>query len=138
MRNALADYFVEAEDAGGRIARSDIFHVWVGNGSSTSELFSPAAPTRNDVITIYWHEAGFLHWGVNGWQVPPQAYWPAGTQPFGDGHAVQPPLSGPDAQGRYFVEIGPFSGWTAAVDFVFFIPPDRWPLHPDGVIPIAP
>ncbi len=139
VRNALVDYFVEAADAGGRITRSDLFHVWVGASSTPSELFTPANPTKDDVITIYWREAGFLHWGVNGWQVPAQVYWPAGTQAFGDGHAVQTPLSGPDSQGRYFVQIGPFSGGDVhQVDFVFFIPPNGWPLHPDGVIPIAP
>lgn len=139
LHNTLVDYFVEAEDTRGHIARSDIFHVWVGNASSPSELFTPASPTRNDVITIFWHEAGFLHWGVNGWQEPPQNYWPANTHSFGDGHAVQTALSGPDTQGRYFVQIGPFSGGDVhQVDFVFFIPPNTWPLHPDGVIPIAP
>ncbi len=139
VRNRLVDYFVEAEDTLGHIARSPIRHVWVGDtGGPGGDLFVPAEPTSSDVITVYWHEPGFLHWGINGWQLPPEHYWPTGTVPFGDGQAVQTPLSGPDGDGRYSVQIGPFNQTPVTqVDFVFFIPPDSWPLSPDGVIPVS-
>ena len=35
IRNALLDYYVEAVDGRGNVARSDIQHVWVGGGGSS-------------------------------------------------------------------------------------------------------
>ncbi len=82
----LLDYYVEASDQHGNIARSPIMHVWVGDGSggSTANVtISPTSPTVNDIITItaaHATSATLLYWGVNNWQRPVEAYLPAGTQ----------------------------------------------------------
>jgi hypothetical protein len=140
LQEVLVDYYVLAEDTGGRVTRSPIMHVWVGSsGGQVSELFSPTDPSPDDEITVYWHQAGMLHWGVNGWQTPPEVYWPPGTIDMQNGQAVQTPLAGPDGQGRYFARIGPFNQSPVnQVDFVIFVPPSSWPLHPDGKITINP
>ncbi|MDY0004111.1 MAG: hypothetical protein RBU30_22625, partial [Polyangia bacterium] len=80
----IVDYWVEAEDDLGNVARSPIQHVFVeggGNssGAGVSGLYSyPSSPTKNDAITVVGDGPGAVHWGVNGWTEPAEAYWPAG------------------------------------------------------------
>ncbi len=128
----LIDYFVEAEDARGNVARSGLRHVWVGTGGGTGPGAAvghyPAAPTKHSLITVYASRAGDVHWGINGWTAPPEVYWPAGTTPWGDGQAVDTPLQGPGADGRFFALLGPFDGATVvnALDFVIHYADDTW------------
>lgn len=144
VSEALVDYYVSAEDMLGHTTRSPIRHVWVGAGSSApQEIWEPAEPGANDVIAIRWHLPGMLHWGVDAslhggtWGPPPAEYWPAGTVEWTDGLAVESPLQGPDGQGRYTIELGPFDGTPVAeIDFVFHHADGSW-SSPDQVIPIA-
>lgn len=81
--NALVSYFVEAVDLAGNTNRSEIFHVWVGEGSSGGGGGSdvvwtdPASPNGCGPITIFYDPAGRplagaasvrIHIGTNGWQ----------------------------------------------------------------------
>jgi Glycosyl hydrolase family 57 len=40
FKNALLDYYIEAEDKYGNVFKSDIYHVYVASGQSTEENFS--------------------------------------------------------------------------------------------------
>ncbi len=128
----LVDYYVEAEDARGNIARSGLRHVWVGTGGGTGPGAAlgwyPAAPSKRSLVTVYARKAGDLHWGINNWTEPPAAYWPAGTTAWGDGKAVDTPLSGPGNDGRYTAVVGPFDGATEVtrLDFVIHYADDTW------------
>ncbi|MBK9290884.1 MAG: hypothetical protein IPM52_04570 [Bacteroidetes bacterium] len=133
--NKLLDYYVEAVDNNGNVARSPILHVWVGDGSggsSANVTISPANPTVNDVITITAAHAtavSLLHWGVNNWQRPIEAYRPAGTQLHQGSQAVQTPPAGQDGQGRYYWQLGPFNNPDQAVNvlnFVFKLSNTQW------------
>jgi MYXO-CTERM domain-containing protein len=135
------DYFVEALDRAGNLASSPIRHVWIGGGGTGPGpggiRHDPTAPTRHDVVTVGAGAAGALHWGINGWVEPPAAYWPAGSTSFGDGHAVDSPLVGPDATGRYAVVLGPFDGTTRVdrVDYVIRYADGSW-SSPDMLVPV--
>ncbi|MCE1202948.1 MAG: fibronectin type III domain-containing protein [Bacteroidia bacterium] len=133
--NKLLDYYVEATDNNGNVARSPIQHVWVGDGSggsSSNVTISPSSPTANDVITITAAHAtsvSLLHWGVNNWQRPIEAYRPAGTQLHSGSQAVQTPPTGQDNQGRYYWQLGPFNNPDQAVsvlNFVFKLSATQW------------
>jgi len=134
----LVDYYVAAVDTQGNETRSDIRHVVVGSAGSASSAWEPANPTKEDDITVFSDLGGWLHWGVNGWQTPIDAYQPAGTTAWSDGIAVETPLDGPDDDGRYSVVIGPFNDPEQAVtevDFVFRYGDGTW--SEDQVIPIG-
>jgi len=135
----MVDYYVEATDLRGNVSRSPIMHVVVGTvGGAGGDLWEPEEPTAADEITVFSDEPGALHWGVNGWDTPAEAYWPAGTVDWGDGQAVETPLDGPDGDGRYSAVIGPFDDPghpVSQVDFVFHFADDSW-SSPDQVIPI--
>jgi hypothetical protein len=144
VRDALVDYYVSARDELGHESRSPIMHVWVGSsGGQPADLWSPAEPTRADAITIAWNRAGHLHWGVDAslggqWAAPPAEYWPAGSSLWPDGRAIESPLQGPDAEGRYTVQLGPFDRTPVAeVNFVFHHADGTW-SSPDHTIPISP
>jgi len=128
LENCLIDYYVEATDARGNIARSPIQHCWIGKKHIVPELVSPAAPSINDQITIRAPRAGFLHWGVNGWSLPDESYWPDDTIPWGDGKAVDTPLQGPSPDGSFSITVGPFNGNQAVeeLNFVFHFSDDTW------------
>jgi hypothetical protein len=138
----LIDYYVEAEDSQGNVARSPIRHVWVGdaggggNGGSGVSSYPPA-PSLYDAITVVAWAPGEVHWGIDGWTEPPAAYWPAGTTPFGDGQAVDTPLTGPGPDGRYTAVLGPFDGTTTVneIDWVIHYADDTWST-PDQLTPI--
>ena len=59
FRGQLVDYYVEARDATGNVAKSDIQHVWVeddgtpaGGGTAASASFEPAAPSDCGDIAV--------------------------------------------------------------------------------------
>ncbi|MBP7653962.1 carboxypeptidase regulatory-like domain-containing protein, partial [Candidatus Dependentiae bacterium] len=89
FKNTLIDYYVETEDNLGNIAKSEIFHVWVGGNEGPELVWSPKFPTERDTITITGSKAGKLHWGTNGWNLPSQNYWPQGTVAYSDGKSVE-------------------------------------------------
>ncbi|MFN0157233.1 MAG: hypothetical protein ACKVRP_04070 [Bacteroidota bacterium] len=133
LTNALVDYYIEAMDSNGNIARSPIMHVWVGpnpgggGGGTPGVSWTPTAPTQNDTITITVSstQGGKLHWGVNNtgstWQTPNNVYWPSGTALFGgSGPAVETPFVGPDS-GALKIKIGPFNNSVQAVNSVAFV-----------------
>ncbi|MBN2054343.1 hypothetical protein JW905_05440 [bacterium] len=134
----LVDYYVEAQDDLGNVARSEICHVFVGafSGPDESVTWTPSYPTRDQIITITVHEpgqGGWLHWGVNAvgtdWTQPDAGYWPAGTTLFGGtGPAVETPLDGPGPHGDYQVQVGPFnqSQIVHTIDFVIHFQDDSW------------
>jgi len=142
ISNKLVDYYVEATDKNGNVAKSPIQHVWVGSGSGASAgdgsgIWNPENPTKNDIITIRSDKDGHLHWGVNNWNLPASVYWPEGTFEWGDGKAVETPLVA--ASTYYYIEIGPFNSSTqtvSEVDFVFHYSDDTW-SSPDQKIIIS-
>lgn len=130
--NVLIDYYIEAEDINSNISKSPIQHVWVGdetgggdNGGSVT--WTPENPTLHDVITISTsglNSNSRLHWGVEiggvSWQTPHADYWPAGTTEHASG-ALQTPFDGPDGDGKYHVEIGPFNNPDQVVEKINFV-----------------
>ena len=124
--SVLLDYYVEAADVGGNVARSPIQHVYVGDsvGSDADPEgvhWRPQRPSRFDAITIRSPNDGLLHWGINGWHAPPASIWPDGTEPFGDDMAVDTPFGGPDAEGFYTVTLDPFAEAGVEVDSIDFV-----------------
>ena len=143
LNNVLVDYYVEATDNRGNIAKSPVLHVFVGvaNGGPNpvpTTLWSPSNPTSNDVITIRASQSnkpGKFHWGVNTWTPPNAVYWPTSTvtAPYNT-QAVQTVLISTEA-GKYFVQIGPFSRSTvpvSVVDFVFNYNDGSWDNNGGG------
>jgi len=140
FEHVLLDYFVEAEDARGNIKRSPIQHVYIGEGGGgpqTGVTWEPEHPTFLDVIRITTHDpgqGGWLHWGVNAsghtWQTPHESYWPEGSYLFnGTGPAVETPFLGPDEDGDYWVDLGPFNNpeqVVSTVDFVIHYADNTW------------
>jgi len=132
MENVLIDYYVEAIDVNGNIAKSPIQHVWVGDGTTTpigSEVsWLPELPNLNEYITITCTNATAttkLHWGVNDinkvWQTPNNAYWIANTQLFGTGPAVETPFTDTDNDGIFTVVLGPFNNAAQIVNRIAFV-----------------
>ncbi|MBN2638923.1 MAG: T9SS type A sorting domain-containing protein [Bacteroidales bacterium] len=91
----------------------------------------PENPTENDVITIVVNNdatmttnGGSLHWGVNKtsgqWTLPINAYWPANTVDYGDGHSVETPFESAGST-AYKVELGPFNNAGQKVTSVHFV-----------------
>jgi len=129
LQSVLVSYYVEAVDTKGNVAKSDIFHVWVGDGNGTggqnNVSWVPQQPTLNEVITITVLNANAgskLHWGVtvNGtqWIAPHTSYWPAGTTAF-NSNAVQTPLV--QVGNSFQVQIGPFNNPQQVVEKVNFV-----------------
>lgn len=79
QKNVLVDYYVEAVDTKGNTHRSDIFHVWVGDGggSGTARVTtSPETLSAGQPVEIRYIAAGGpltgatainLYWGINNW-----------------------------------------------------------------------
>lgn len=77
----LVDYYIEAVDSLGNIARSDIYHTFVGTGSggqSSSRVhWTPQTPQAGQTVTIYYTVSGgplpagtnpvYIHIGHSGW-----------------------------------------------------------------------
>lgn len=132
-RDTLVDYYIEAIDGLGNLARSPIRHVWVGAGTGGSGSggvsWSPVAPTNTDSITVVVRAAtqgAKLHWGVNYsgsiWMQPIAAYWPPASTLFnGTGPAVQSPMAGPDSASRLSIRLLPFNNPSQAVQRLAFV-----------------
>lgn len=127
LESVLVDYYVEAVDQQGNIAKSPIQHVWVGDGSgggSSSVSWLPEEPNLHEVITITATHANTqskLHWGINDWQEPVSAYWPEGTIPHEGSNAVQTPPAGQNDEGYFYWNIGPFNDVAQVVDQIAFV-----------------
>ncbi|MBP7496241.1 MAG: T9SS type A sorting domain-containing protein, partial [Bacteroidales bacterium] len=132
INNKLIDYYIEAKDNKGNIARSSIEHVWVGEGGGpnpqTGVYWTPANPTKDDTITITVSNAsqgGKLHWGVNNetnWEKPVENYWPPNSTLFnGTGPAVQSKFNGPDASKNLTIKLGPFNNPAQNVTMIPFV-----------------
>jgi len=81
VANTLYDYYVEATDTRGNVARSPIQHVWVGNGTGTGGggdrvVVTPNPPERGANVTIAYEDEGGpiagaatvkIHKGINDW-----------------------------------------------------------------------
>lgn len=135
LNNVLVDYYIEAVDNKGNIARSPISHVWVGkstvgngdDGSSNesfigSYIVTPSNPSANDIITIELPESkegAVLHWGVNDFEKPITDYLPSGSTYWNDGRAVRTPFT--LVNGKYQVKIGPFNNSSQFVDYISFV-----------------
>ena len=136
----LVDYYIEAVDGKGNIFRTPIQHVYVGKtatpgggggggGTGGDVSWSPAAPTKDQIITITVNNPGKtakLHWGVRtqgqNWQKPIEAYRPAGSTLWnGTGPAVETPFGAPSAQGDISIHIGPFNNPTQDVEAINFV-----------------
>lgn len=99
LREVLIDYYVEAVDAHGNIARSPIQHVYVGDGSQAPSggggavALEPDPPVAGMPVAIEYDPTGrvlsgaaevFLYWGWNNWgtlapSTVPMAQTPDGT-----------------------------------------------------------
>ena len=94
QEDVLIDYYVEAVDLNGNITRSDIQHVYVGQGSETGGLRVEIAPdpaVAGDPVTVTYDAAGGpiagagqvqLHYGFNNWDIVEQDVpmtWDAGS-----------------------------------------------------------
>ncbi len=130
LKNVLVDYYVEAEDKSGNIARSAISHVWVGEnqsgGGAGNVSISPQNPTVNDTILVSvsnTSQGANLHWGVNfqgnNWQTPDSVYWPPGS--YQSGPAVETPFPNPDSLGVLSLKMGPFNNPRQEVNSVAFV-----------------
>ena len=75
---------------------------------------------------------------MNGWTAPAAEYWPTGSFLWSDGLAIESPLLGPDGNGFFTIDIGPFNQTPVSeVNFVFHNANDTW-SSPDQTIPIIP
>lgn len=135
LKDVLVDYYVEAEDSKGNVARSQILHVYVGKmqgGSGDDDdpvynlgnyMLNPEHPTVDDVVTITaknGSEGMILHWGVNSFERPIDAYLPEGTTIHTDGKAARTPFV-KNAEGKYEVKIGPFNNADQKVSYISFV-----------------
>lgn len=133
LQDTLIDYYIEAVDGQGNVGKSPIRHCWIGelqggSGSTSSVVWAPVNPTKNDTILITVNnltKGGKLHWGVNylgsQWQTPDSVYWPSGTVKFnGTGPAVESPMSGPDS-GKLKIKIGHFNNPKQNVNSIAFV-----------------
>lgn len=132
LSDTLVDYYVEVTDTEGNIFKTPIQHVFVGNeegGGTNNEVFwEPEEPTKNDYITVtctYATGTTLLHWGVNysgsTWITPNNVYWPANTNLFGTGPAVETPFTDPDNDGVFTVVLGPFNNAAQIVNSIAFV-----------------
>lgn len=111
--------------------------------------WTPALPTRDDVVTIYVggvNQGATLHWALTTpqgpWQTPIAAHQPPGTVPFGTGPALETPFVGP-INGAISVQLGPFNNSSQTVNginFVFRYNNGTWDNNngQDYFIPVVP
>ncbi len=137
LKNYLVDYFIEAIDSNNNIAKSPIKHVWVGDGQGTtpgnsSLTWLPEKPKKDDTLTIKLfgvNQGAKLHWGVNGFKEPINAYWPSGTTVFTAGNSVESPFVNTDSAGVIQINVGPFNNPlqdVTQIDFVIHYNDNTW------------
>jgi len=84
LRDKLIDYYVEATDARGNVAKSPIQHVYIGTGEGSggggggsTVVLDPAPPVRGQNVTVTYDPTGRnlagaptvkIHYGFNNWQ----------------------------------------------------------------------
>lgn len=127
----LLDYYVEATDSKGNVAKSAIQHVFIGTdnggGGDIDDprlSVTPTNPTTQDVITITCTDAALnqssrFHWGVNGWTAPIEEYRPTGSTLHTDKKAVQTPFKQTD--GKWQLQIGPFNNSKQEIKSINFV-----------------
>jgi hypothetical protein len=137
LNNIMVDYYVEAVDNHGNIAKSPIQHVWVGansggggggGGGTSTVSWMPTSPTVDDSITItvtHVSQGAKFHWGVNNtgssWVQPNGVYWTTGSFLFGGtGPAVESPMVGPDTAGTLTLTVGPFNKSAQSIQQIAF------------------
>jgi Glycosyl hydrolase family 57/Secretion system C-terminal sorting domain len=150
LSNQLVDYYVEATDTKGNIAKSPIQHVWVGasnalthtwencdgRGDGTGTVITPTCtgtrtvtwtplnPTSNDIINIKIKpssQSGTLHWGVNTWKQVNTTYRPSGSSLWSDNIATRSAFGTSDANCAINMQIGPFNNPSQMVSKVDFV-----------------
>jgi len=133
LKEKLIDYYIEAIDKKGNIAKSSISHVFIGenNGGGTGSVnltWIPENPTRDDEIEISITNVSGgakLHWGVNNvgsnWVTPNQVYWTAGSAIYGSGPAVESPFSEPDTNNTIKIKMGPFNNEAQLINSLAFV-----------------
>lgn len=91
--------------------------------------WNPSLPTIRDIVTVTSKRPGKLHWGINGWTLPPASVWPSGSERWFDGKAIETPLT-PAPDGKSFqVRIGSFENLPSPVteiDCVFHYSDNTW------------
>lgn len=112
--------------------------LWDNNGSNDYHipvaepgLWMPLNPGPNDTIRIAkaYTGPGNLWWGVNSWSAPIAGYQPPNTVIGEAGLSVETDLLGPDGEGKYWIELGPFNKVEQVVtqlDFVFHWDDETW------------
>ena len=73
--------------------------IWAQNQA----WWVPEVPNPGDSVTIYYNtrygmlsessDSINLHWGINGWHEPPEDLWPPGSWAWGDGAAIESPMT---------------------------------------------
>ena len=131
LEEQMVDFYVEATDSEGNTAKSVIQHVWVGDGEGAQQpgpgpddqiTWTPEEPEAGEEITIVIdepHTDATLHWGVNDWTEPVEAYHPEGTESFDDGEAVQSPMTMEEDSAH--ITIGPFEDDSQPVENISFV-----------------
>ncbi len=82
LRETLIDYYVEATDSQGNVAKSPIQHVWIGDGQGSggggdAVMVEPDPPVRGETVMVTYDSEGrglstasqvYLHHGFDGWE----------------------------------------------------------------------
>ncbi|MDA3944249.1 MAG: hypothetical protein PF694_12010 [Bacteroidetes bacterium] len=121
------------DDAGLESEQAYSLTMHVLNNFPAGVSWYPEEASTNDVLTIVVNDDAAmsndarLHWGVNDWNLPNELYWPAGTQAWNDGLAVQSPLQ--QNGSAWTIQLGPFNQSAQSVsqlDFVIHYGGDSW------------
>ncbi|HMM11328.1 MAG TPA: fibronectin type III domain-containing protein, partial [Bacteroidales bacterium] len=93
----------------------------------------PSSPSNADMITIVVSQDANmssnarLHWGVNNWTKPNEAYWPSGTTLWTDNIAARTPFV--QSGNAWIVQLGPFNNpaqTVSALNFVIHYGGNNW------------